>query len=164
MREIGLNLKRSWTWPDHDDDSDDDSHDGPDKPPFRYIASVAGSAACYVISQLGRHLSRSLHGPTAASSKFLDLSRWGGQWNLPPDFVPDTPWTALLTLEAKIRDSPECQSLRPAADDAEMLEQWLEAADAAAHVLQLLAELMIGVMNLKDGRCHVTHQLSRALT
>jgi hypothetical protein len=65
----------------------------------------------------------------------------------------------LLDVEVKVKDSPGCQSLPPAADDAEMLEQWLEAADAAAHVLRLLTDLMLMFINSKDGRCHVTHQL-----
>jgi hypothetical protein len=156
MHRIGLNLKRSWRWPDDDGDNDSDSAYAPDAI-CRSFASVVGPAACYAIAWLGRCLSRNLHGPTAASSKSLDLSRWGCQWNLPPDFVPDTVWTVLLGLEGKTRDSRECQSLRPAADDAEALEQWLEAADAAAHLLQLLAELMIGDINPGDGGCHVTH-------
>jgi hypothetical protein len=78
----------------------------------------------------------------------------------------DTLWPLLVDTELTLdHDLTSQRGLVPAEDDAQVLEQWLEAADAVAHTLLLLAGARVamgGAMSTKDGGS-LRHELGMAL-
>jgi hypothetical protein len=146
VRAIALDAKRAWS-----------IGEGQDDETCGNLAAVIGGAGSVVVAWFGRNLTRNLQRLQAARSSLLDPADRGLQWRMPmpKNTTGDTLWPLLVEIETSMCNAPSSRGLAPADDDAQVLQQWLQAADAAAHTLLLLVGAwmtMGGAMDSKDGR------------